>query len=374
MRVDVGDDGTCEVLMPAVSIVVPCRNEMHYIEICVRSILAQESPAGGFEVIVADGMSDDGTRDILDRLAREDPRLQIVDNPGRIVPTGLNAAVRVAQGQIIIRMDAHTEYAPDYVRQCVSVLQETGADNVGGPWVAKGVGYMGRVIAAAFQSPFSAGGACGHDPSYEGMLDTVYLGCWPIEVFERIGLFDEELVRNQDDEFNLRLIRAGGKIWQSPRIRCWYRPRGSLGALFRQYMQYGYWKVRVIQKHKIPASARHLVPSCFVLALITLSPMSLWWSLAGWGWLGLVGTYWMGNIAASLLTAARQGWKLFPLLPPVFACYHLAYGYGFLRGVWDFLILRRGPALPYTKLTRTSADHASRDTTVGQQEQAFRPE
>jgi succinoglycan biosynthesis protein ExoA len=359
---------------PAVSIIVPCRNERGHIEGCVRSILAQEPPSRGFEVIVADGMSDDGTRAMLDVLAREDPRLRVVDNPGRIVSTGLNAAIRVAQGRIIIRMDAHTDYAPDYVRQCVAVLQETGADNVGGPWVAKGVGYRGHAIAAAFQSPFAAGGAGVHNPSYEGTLDTVYLGCWPIEVFERIGLFDEELVRNQDDEFNLRLVRAGGKIWQSPRIRSWYRPRGSLGALFRQYRQYGYWKVRVIQKHKMPASARHLVPGCFVLALSVLAPASLWWSLAGWGWLGLAGTYAVCNSVASLLTAACHGWKLLPLLPLVFACYHLAYGYGFLRGVWDFFILRRPPALTYTKLTRPPADNPLQDTTVGQQDPAFRPQ
>jgi len=358
----------------SVSIIVPCYNEQYHIEVCLRSILAQAPPTGGFEVIIADGMSDDGTRDILERLAREDRRLQIVDNPGRIVSTGLNAAIRVARGKVIMRMDAHTEYAQDYVWQCLAVLQETGADNVGGPWVAKGVGLVGRAIAAAFQSPYAGGGARGHDPSYEGPLDLVYLGCWPREVFERIGLFDEELVRNQDDEFCLRLTRAGGKTWQSPRIKSWYRPRESLRVLFRQYMQYGYWKVRVIQKHKIPASVRHLVPSCFVLALITLLPMSLWWSPAGWAWLGLVGTYSMCNIAASCLTAPRQGWKLFPLLPPVFACYHLAYGYGFLRGVGDFLILRRRPALPYTKLTRTSPENASRDTTVGQRDPTFRPE
>ena len=172
---------------PSVSIIVPCRNERDHIETCVRSILAQEPPSGDFEIIVADGISDDGTREILNRLAEEDSRLRIIDNPGRIVSTGLNAAIRIAKGKIIIRMDAHTEYAPDYVRQCVEVLQDSGADNVGGPWVAKGKGLMGQAIAAAFQSPFSAGGPCGHDPNYEGTLDTVYLGCWPRDVFNRIG-------------------------------------------------------------------------------------------------------------------------------------------------------------------------------------------
>jgi glycosyltransferase involved in cell wall biosynthesis len=345
---------------PSVSIVVPCYNERDHIEACVRSILAQQPPNGDLEVIVADGMSNDGTRDILMGLVREDPRLRVIDNPGRIVSTGLNAAIHAAQGGVIVRMDVHTEYAPDYVRQCLSVLQETGADNVGGPWVAKGEGFVERAIAAAFQSPFAGGGARGHDPSYEGTVDTVYLGCWPCDVFKRIGLFDEELVRNQDDEFNLRLTRAGGKIWQSTRIKSWYRPRRSLRALLRQYLQYGYWKVRVIQKHRIPASARHLIPACFVLSLLVLPLLSLWRSPAAWVWLGVLGLYLVSNVTASFVTAARQEWKLLPLLPLVFACYHLAYGCGFLRGVWDFVVRRHEAHRAFTELTRSSISRSCR--------------
>jgi succinoglycan biosynthesis protein ExoA len=359
--------------LPLVSIVVPCYNERDHIEAFVRSLLDQEPLDGGFEMIIADGMSDDGTRDILMVLARQVPRLRVIDNPGRIASTGLNAAIRVAQGKVILRMDVHTEYARDYVCQCLAVLRETGADNVGGPWVAKGVGLVGRAIAAAFRSPFSAGGPCGHDPSYEGTLDTVYLGCWPREVFERIGLFDEELVRNQDDEFNLRLTRAGGRIWQSPSIKSWYRPRASLGALVRQYLQYGYWKVRVIQKHKIPASVRHLIPACFVLFSIVLPLISLWWPLVAWAWLILGGIYVVSNVAASFLTAARQDCKLFPLLPLVFACYHLAYGFGFLCGVWDFVIRRQGSAHTFTKLTRTAAHPSAQQATAGQMDRASDP-
>jgi hypothetical protein len=211
----------------------------------------------------------------------------------------------------------------------------------------------------AFQSQFCTGAARGHDFTYEGYVDTVYLGCWPRDVFNRIGLFDEELVRNQDDEFNLRLYRAGGKIWQSPRIKSWYTPRGSLAALFRQYVQYGYWKVRVIQKHKMPASLRHVVPGCFMFLLGALPLLSLLWFPARWIWLGLVGMYVACNIMVSVLTAARQGWKVFPLLPFVFACYHFAYGYGFLRGLWDFIFFRHGPSCRYTELTRTSGDRSS---------------
>lgn len=173
----------------AVSIVIPCRNEKEHIETCLRSILAQETPPGGFEIIVADGMSDDGAREILDRLAAETPHLRVIDNPGRIVSTGLNAAILEARGDIIVRMDAHTKYAPDYLSQCVWVLRETDADNVGGPWVAHGQGLVGQAVAAAFHSPFAVGGARGHDSRYEGIVDTVYLGCWPREVFDRIGFF-----------------------------------------------------------------------------------------------------------------------------------------------------------------------------------------
>jgi succinoglycan biosynthesis protein ExoA len=345
--------------LPTVSIVVPCRNEREQIENTLRAISAQEAPPGGFEVIVADGMSDDGTRDILRQLAIQDLRVRIIDNPGLIVSTGLNAAIRAARGAIIIRMDAHTEYAPNYIQQCVAVLQETGADNVGGAWIARGKGWISRAVAAAAQSPFSIGDPCGHNSDYEGIWDTVYLGCWPRQVFERIGLFDEELVRNQDDEFNLRLTRAGGKVWQSPRIRSWYRPRESLGALLRQYKQYGYWKVRVIQKHKLPASMRHLVPGCFVFSLLALPVASFWWPIVIWSWLGLLGIYFGCNALASFRTAIRHGWELLLLLPVVFACYHLGYGYGFLRGICDFVILQRGPADTYNKLTRSSTVNSS---------------
>ena len=262
---------------------------MGYIQACLGSILAQDLSPEEFEIIVADGMSDDGTRDILKQLAEKAPRLRVIDNPGRIVSTGLNAALRAARGAIIARMDAHTEYASDYLRQCLVVLRETNADNVGGPARTKSMGYVQSAICAAYHSAFAVGGARFHQVEYEGYVDTVPFGCWPREVVDQIGFFDEELIRNQDDEFNLRLTRMGGKIWQSPQIKSWYKPRESLKALFRQYLQYGYWKVRVIQKHKLPASVRHLVPGGFVLSFLVLLLVSPVWPPALWGWLGLVG-------------------------------------------------------------------------------------
>jgi succinoglycan biosynthesis protein ExoA len=343
---------------PLVSIILPCRNEQDQIATCLGSILTQEPVPGGFEVIVADGMSDDGTREILQQFAKREKRLRVVDNPARIVSAGLNLALKVASGEIIVRMDAHTRYASDYVRQCVEVLRETNADNVGGPWVAEGKGLMGRAIATAFQSPFAVGGARGHNPAYEGMVDTVYLGCWPRHVFDRIGLFDEELVRNQDDEFNLRLARTGGKIWQSPRIRSRYNTRSSTFALFRQYMQYGYWKVKVIQKHKLPGSVRHLIPAGLILSLIILTPTYFFLPFAANAWWLIVGTYSVCVLLASLFTARAREWKLFPFLILVFPCFHFGYGYGFLRGVIN-VILRRDFNISFTQLTRTSAGRIS---------------
>jgi glycosyltransferase involved in cell wall biosynthesis len=219
---------------PKVSIILPCRNEAAHVDRCLSDILAQLFPADQFEVIVADGMSSDGTRDILDgwlKKVRSDgasvisaatqavcirPRLRMIDNPQRVVSTGVNTAIRAAQGETIVRIDAHTEYSPDYIQKCIEVLNQTGADNVGGPCRTKADKYLQRAIAAAYHSPFSVGGARFHDPEYEGYVDTVTYGCWRKETFEKFGYFDEELVRNQDDEHNLRIIRGGGKIWQSP--------------------------------------------------------------------------------------------------------------------------------------------------------------
>ena len=338
---------------------VACRNEVNHVEACLSSIFQQEETQGVVEVVVADGMSDDGTRELLEQLARKDPRMRVIDNPGRIVSTGLNLAIRSAKSDIIIRMDAHTEYAPDYVKRCVELLQKSGADNVGGPARTKSETYLERAVAAAYHSPFAVGGAKFHDVDFEGWVDTVPYGCWRKEAFERFGYFDEQLVRNQDDEHNLRILRGGGRIWQSPGIRSWYHPRGSFRSLSQQYTQYGYWKVRVIQKHKVPASWRHLVPGAFLLTLTLLLFAFVCCALASGRWglssvplLLAAGCYSLCVLAASIHTAVGSEWRLMPVLPLVFPCYHFGYGYGFLRGVWDFVIRGKPTGNQFVQLTR----------------------
>jgi glycosyltransferase involved in cell wall biosynthesis len=337
---------------PKVSVILPCRNERRHIEACLRDIFAQELLPGDFEVLVADGLSDDGTREILSQATARNQVLRIIDNPGRIISVGLNAALREAKGEIVIRMDAHTVYAPDYVVRCVETLERTGADNIGGPARTKADSYMQKAVAAAYHSPFSVGGARFHDVNYEGYVDTVTYGCWRKEAFDRFGCFDEEFCCNEDDEYNLRIVRGGGKIWQSPKIRSWYHPRASLPTLFRQYLQYGYWKVRVIQKHKRPASIRHLVPGGFVAALCSLAVAGLIWHPAWWAAGALLVAYLFANFAASVHCAVKNKLALLPVLPAVFAAYHFGYGIGFLCGIWDFGIRHKRPSAVFTSLTR----------------------
>ena len=336
-----------------VSVIVPCRNEIRLIRSFLESLLRQDlGPDLDCEFLIADGMSNDGTRQVLADFQSRFTSLVIRDNQSQTVSSGLNSGILQARGNIIIRMDVHSEYAPDYIRQCVITLEDTGADNVGGPALPTGLSYLQRSICLAYQSAFGCGGARFHDPSFEGYVDTVTYGCWRKSTLIRLGLFDEELVRNQDDELNLRLTRSGGKIWQTPRIRSWYHPRSTLRELARQHLQYGYWKARVIRKHKIPASARHLVPGGFALTLLLLSTAALFWPFSARMLALLLTTYGVASVLASLIACWKRRNLLFlPVMPVVFAAYHLPYGLGFLGGLCD-IILRRRPSRTLTALTR----------------------
>lgn len=333
-----------------VSVIAPCRNEAGHIAAFCDSALAQVLPPGWqMEVLVADGCSDDGTRELLIARSEEDTRLQWVDNPGRIVSTGLNACIARARGEVIVRLDIHTRFAPDYVARCIETLARTGADNVGGPWVAQGTGPMGEAVAAAFQCRWVVGGARSRDTRFDGEVDTVYLGCWPRAVFERIGGFDEALVRNQDDEHNLRLRLAGGRIWQSPLIHSLYHPRNSLRHLFAQQRQYGYWRPFVMRKHGQAGSVRQVVPAAFVAAL-GLFALCLPWSVLPLA--ALVALY-AGYVALASVSATRSAgrWQLLARLPVVIAAYHVAYGLGTWRGLWDVLRART-PSARFARITR----------------------
>lgn len=333
------------------SIVIPCRNEVSSIAGLLHFLL--ETTNDDCEIIVADGMSDDGTREVLRELSLRHPRIIVIDNPKRWTSAGLNQAVTRARGEIVVRMDAHTRYAKDYVARCIEVSNQTGADNVGGPQLAEAEGYVASSIALACHSPIAVGGSRIHDPSYEGPTDSVIYGAWRRGIFDRIGLFDEELARNQDGEFNRRIIAHGGLIWQTPRIRSWYRPRGDLLSVFRQYAQYGYWKVREIGKYRSVASLRHLVPAAFMgtAGALLIAGLLYWPAMPFFA--ALMGSYLLFLFASALPLCARErAWTRLPLIPFVFACMQVGYGYGFWRGVWDFRFFRRAGRPAFEELTR----------------------
>ncbi len=351
----------------AVTVVVAARNEELFIEACVRSLLRQNEPPGGFEVIVAEGLSDDKTRQVLDRLAAEDTRLKVVTNPRQIAPAAWNVAIREARGRYVAIMGAHSRYPEDYLIRCLELAERLHTDNVGGPAIAEGDGYLQRSNAASHHSPFSVGGASWHSLEYEGKARTVFGGFYRRDVFDRIGMFDEDLVRDSDAEFNFRLERSGGMIWQSPAVRSWYKPRSTIRGLFRQYRQYGYWKVRIMQKHGRSPAVRQYVPAIFVGGFACLVAGALVTGLAALAWPGAAGaaviardvllvgvaSYAAVLVIASVTTAARYGWDLLAVLPITFATYHVGYGVGFLNGILDFMIRRHTQPRPsMSELTR----------------------
>ena len=333
--------------MPRVSIIVPCRNEKPHIGAFAASVLAQKLPAEWtLEVVIADGMSDDGTREALAELAASDPRVQFVDNPAQIVSSGLNRALVAATGEVVVRMDVHTEYAADYVFECLAALRLTGADNVGGPWRAVADpqgGPLQAAAAAAFQSRWVTGGALSRRLDYDGPADTVYLGAWPRATFERFGGFDETLVRNQDDEHNLRIVQGGGRVWQESRIHSSYRPRSTLGQVFRQYLQYGYWKPFVMKKHGQPARLRHLAPAGLLVGVLLLALVAVFtWTV--WPLATLLLAY-AGAVAAMSVAIVRetpQPAAVALRVPAVIATCHVAYGIGTIVGAFDVVRGRPG--------------------------------
>lgn len=348
-----------------ISVIIPCRNEKDHIREFLNTLENQlTEPEWELEILVADGRSDDGTGEYLRNYAAHNPNVRIIDNPGRIVSTGLNAAIQASTGDVIIRMDAHTVYADDYILQCVHVLEESGADNVGGAWVAQGRGSLGRAIAAAFQSPFCGGGGRARRIGYNGEVDTVYLGCWRRSAFARFGLFDPELVRNQDDELNFRIRRNGGRIVQSSRIQSTYTPRSSLRTLFRQYLQYGFWRVAVMRKHGRLASWRQAVPALFVTSVIigitvaTLSHLFHWTAASSVATMvvsGELALYIAACLASALPLVGSLELPALLAVPVIVAIHQIAYGLGFVAGLMKpprFAAAVPGAERVFSSLTR----------------------
>lgn len=328
--------------LPRVSVVVPCRNEVHRIRRCLEGLLAGAYPLGSLEILVVDGMSDDGTQAVVKEVAAEHPVVRLLHNPKSHAGPAMNLGIREATGDIVIRFDAHAEPPPGYIARCVRVLQESGADNVGGPCrtLPGGDGVVAKGIAAAMSHRFGVGNARFRTSREAGDVDTVPFGVFRREIFEVVGLFDEELVRNQDDELNYRIVRRGGRVYMDPRLESAYYARATLQQAWRQYFEYGFWKVRVIQKHGKPASWRHVVPAVFAGSVCGLPVVGLVSPLAMGIWVGIVGAYGAAAGGVALANLRRLGWRVAGILPVAFFVLHVGYGFGFLKGLFEFGIRR----------------------------------
>src|SRR5437773_1559430 len=342
---------------PLVSIVVPCRNEAEYIRPLLDSILANDYPQDRLEVLVVDGLSDDGTRAVVADYARRYPMIQVLDNPKRTTPHALNLGITRARGAIIMRMDAHAHYPPNYVADLVDWLERTGADYVGGAWLTLpgDTTPMARAIAAVLAHPFGIGDSryrLGTNEVRE--VDSLPFGCFRRELFERLGLFDEELVRNQDEEFSFRVLRGGGRVLLVPGVVCFYYARRSLRQLGRMFYQYGLFKPLVALKLGRIMTLRQVVPAAFVLSVLLTIVAAPWIAAARTLTALILGTYVALNAACALVLGWRHGARVGLAAAGVFAVVHVCYGCGFLRGMLALLARARGRAsdLSSTPLSR----------------------
>lgn len=322
---------------PFVSVIMPIRNEAAYIHQCIDSVLAQDYPPHRMEVLIIDGQSDDGTREIVADYCQKDPRVQLMNNPARTRAPALNIGILNARGDVILRVDGHCWLAPDYVRQCVSALQRTGADNVGGPMRPVGDTPVRKAIALAMTSRFGVGDAKFHHAHTEAFVDTVYLGAFRREALQRVGPFEPGVEPNEDYELNYRLRKTGGRVFLTPSIRSWYTPRSSFRGLALQYLRYGAGKFQMLRRHPRSVRWRQVVAPVFVLALLTTGLGGMVKLPMRALFVGVVGIYAAANFGISTWIAAHHGWRHLARLPPAFAIMHLAWGLGFPWG-----LLRRG--------------------------------
>lgn len=323
--------------LPFVTVIMPVRNEEKYISSALDSVMNQQYPPEKLEILVVDGMSDDRTRQIAAEKHKPGIHLEVLDNPGRIVPIAMNIALRRARGEVIIRVDGHSEVQADYVQRCVEHLGNDALAGVGGRVDTVGQTPSAEAIALAMSSRFGVGGSAFRTKTQDSVFaDSIPFPAYPRQIVARAGLYDEELVRNQDDEYNYRIREMGGRLLLASDIVTRYYSRGTLKSLFKQYFQYGYWKVRVLQKHPRQMSLRQFVPALFVSALLGNLALALVLPALWWLFVGILGSY----LLAAVTTAAWLSWQrkknYFFTLIAAFAALHLGYGSGFLLGLVKF--------------------------------------
>lgn len=325
-----------------VSIIIPCRNEEKYIVNCLDSLVDNNYSKDFMEIFVIDGMSEDNTSKIVKEYIKKYPYIKLINNSKKIVPTALNIGIKQAKGDVIIRIDAHNIYPTDYIGKLILWMRKSEADNVGGVCITKpGAGtVIARAISLVLSHPFGVGNAYfrigSEEPKY---VDTVPFGCYRREVFKKIELFDENLIRNQDLEFNLRLKKAGGKILLVPDIVSYYYARSTLRALAKNNFSNGYWVIYSTKFAKMPFSVRHLIPFFFVLSICGSLILSFIYRPFIYLFVLVFVAYLISNILFSLGISFKKGFKYFIPVILSFATLHFSYGFG---SIWGLIKLASG--------------------------------
>ena len=324
--------------MYQVSILIPCYQERNFIRGCLESVQAFDLPAGSsVEILVIDGMSNDGTRDIVAEMAAADPRIRLIDNPARNQSPGLNVGIREARGEYLVRLDAHSFYPTNYLSLTLDTARRTGADNTGGvvATLRRGEGYQAALVQALTTHKFGVGDSGFRTDAEEGPTDTVPYGCFKREVFERIGMFDERLLRAQDYEMNRRILASGGKIWMNPKIQVQYYQQPDLTSFIRkQVVHEAPYNAYLWYLAPYAFTPRHAITGVFaagVLGGVFLSPFS---TVIRWLFLGVLSLYFALAILSGIQQAVRYREPRHALFAPIgFFLYHFLHGIGVLIGL-----------------------------------------
>jgi len=327
----------------SISIVIACKNEEKHIKKCLNSLIQQNYPVDKFEIILVDGMSDDKTKEIIKKfqITNSEFQIRLLDNPKKINSFGFNVGIKKAQDDIIVIFGAHSIAEKDFITKNVEYLEKTSADCVGGPIRTIGESFIGKIISFVLSSPFGVGGAKFRYSQKEGYVDTVAYGAYKKNVFNKIGLFDERLVRNHDIEFNTRLIKSGGKIFMTPEIKSYYYCPKTLNKFSKQAFSNGLWNIYTSKL--IPGSLhlRHFIPLCFVLGLLGSILISLIHPLGKWLFGIIICLYLISDLFFSFKISFKSGLKYFLFIPFFFPILHFSYGLGSFWGILTFYKLKQ---------------------------------
>ena len=332
-----------------VSVVVPMRNEEKHIERCIRSLVNQDYPNDFVEIVVVDGMSNDNSKKIVKSLLNKHSNISLYANPNLFTSFALNIGISKSKGEIIIILGAHSKCPPHFISDSIRYLHKKGVDVVGGPIVTKAFKntFGAKCVALITSHPFGVGNSKFRTSKKEGFVDTVGFGVYRRGVFEKVGLFDERLIRNQDNELNSRIIKNGGKIYQTPHLTVCYYNQSTIGGLLKQAFRTGMWNVATIKINPAAYRWRHFVPFCFVTALVALGLLCFFVKEARYAFLVFIGLYGMAAAISSLHIGLKEGIKYTWILPSLFFLYHMSYGLGTLGGL--FRMILRGGKLEATK-------------------------